>query len=224
MFNPMPTTHTTPIDLRGFHGREFEGVINDSSSTLVSCKGKISVNDNEEVFLCQNIRLGDLADNLLGFKYSWRVQLIGKSTWADSELKSITILDPPSSIDPRWDWKDGEEVAYDDEERKRCRVITDNIVAFICDEGTKAEAITAQMTFREAYEHGYRKLPSPPSRKLTEITEEMFDKTNLIGRKVMFNDTERTVFGMITRSNGRYLCIHDTEYNQLIHKCKLIEE
>jgi hypothetical protein len=71
------------------------------------------------------------------------------------------------------------------------------------------------------YSLGYRKLPT---RKLTEITEEMFDKTNLIGRKVMFNDTERTVFGMITRSNGRYLCIHDTEYNQLIHKCKLIEE
>lgn len=214
----MPTTHTTPIDLRGFHGREFEGVINDSSSTLVSCKGKISVNDNEEVFLCQNIRLGDLADNLLGFKYSWRVQLIGKSTWADSELKSITILDPPSSIDPRWDWKDGEIAIRQKEQYKVCRIHND-IVVFIRDGGA-----TGTYEIEEAYKSGYRKLPSPPTRKLTEITEEMFDKTNLIGRKVMFNDTERTVFGMITRSNGRYLCIHDTEYNQLIHKCKLIEE
>ena len=213
----MPTTHTTPIDLRGFHGREFEGVINDSSSTLVSCKGKISVNDNEEVFLCQNIRLGDLADNLLGFKYSWRVQLIGKSTWADSELKSITILDPPSSIDPQWDWKDGEEVACGSHLQKIFILINGSVIHIVNDKGVVVNSGTPE----GVYSLGYRKLPT---RKLTEITEEMFDKTNLIGRKVMFNDTERTVFGMITRSNGRYLCIHDTEYNQLIHKCKLIEE
>ncbi len=217
----MPTTHTTPIDLRGFHGRECIATING-----IQFNGKISVNKNGSVFICHDIlslkRIND-AEEMFGYKYNYFVQISGDKKYCEY-LKSITILDPPSSIDPRWDWKDGEEVAYDDEERKRCRVITDNIVAFICDEGTKAEAITAQMTFREAYEHGYRKLPSPPSRKLTEITEEMFDKTNLIGRKVMFNDTERTVFGMITRSNGRYLCIHDTEYNQLIHKCKLIEE
>ena len=220
----MPTTHTTPIDLRSYHGREFEGVLNDHDSNDVICKGKICIDKFGDVYLCQNKVKGIRTEDTLGFDYSWIAQESNESSWSTPSVKSITILDPPSSIDPRWDWKDGEEVAYDDEERKRCRVITDNIVAFICDEGTKAEAITAQMTFREAYEHGYRKLPSPPSRKLTEITEEMFDKTNLIGRKVMFNDTERTVFGMITRSNGRYLCIHDTEYNQLIHKCKLIEE
>ena len=39
----MPTTHTTPIDLRGFHGRECEAVLNNEAE--IHCKGKISVND-----------------------------------------------------------------------------------------------------------------------------------------------------------------------------------
>ena len=215
----MPTTHTTPIDLRGFHGREFEGVINDSSSTLVSCKGKISVNDNEEVFLCQNIRLGDLADNLLGFKYSWRVQLIGKSTWADSELKSITILDPPSSIDPRWDWKDGEIAIRQKEQYKVCRIHND-IVVFIRDGGA-----TGTYEIEEAYKSGYRKLPSPPTRKLTEITEEVFDKTNLIGRKVVYDGKEGQVIGMfIHPDESRSITIRGMVGSFTISQLKLIEE
>jgi hypothetical protein len=175
----MPTTHTTPIDLRGFHGREFEGVINDHDNNDVICKGKICIDKLGDVYLCQNKAKGIRTEDTLGFDYSWIAQESNESLWSTPSVKSITILDPPSSIDPRWDWKDGEEVAYDDEERKRCRVITDNIVAFICDEGTKAEAITAQMTFREAYEHGYRKLPSPPSRKLTEMTQEISRRNRL---------------------------------------------
>ena len=210
----MPTTHTTPIDLRSYHGREFEGVITQADIEYKS-KGKISVNNNQEVYCCQNEVNGLDANDKMGFNYSVCVQFQGDSVWNKSCLSSITILDPPSSIDPQWDWKDGEIAIRQKEQYKVCRIHND-IVVFIRDGGA-----TGTYEIEEAYKSGYRKLPT---RKLTEITEEMFDKTNLIGRKVMFNDTERTVFGMITRSNGRYLCIHDTEYNQLIHKCKLIEE
>lgn len=213
----MPTTHTTPIDLRGFHGREFEGVLKDGGRERTA-KGMISVNKSGRVLCCQNEIDGISADNKLGYPFSLCVQFQGDPVWNKSCLTSITILDPPSSIDPRWDWKDGEIAIRQKEQYKVCRIHND-IVVFIRDGGA-----TGTYEIEEAYKSGYRKLPSPPTRKLTEITEEMFDKTNLIGRKVMFNDTERTVFGMITRSNGRYLCIHDTEYNQLIHKCKLIEE
>lgn len=212
----MPTTHTTPIDLRGFHGREFEGVINAHGGN-VSCKGKIFVDKKKRVFLCQNGVNGMIADELLGFKYSWRVQNEDMNKWNAEWLDSITILDPLPSIDPQWDWKDGEEVACGSHLQKIFILINGSVIHIVNDKGVVVNSGTPE----GVYSLGYRKLPT---RKLTEITEEMFDKTNLIGRKVMFNDTERTVFGMITRSNGRYLCIHDTEYNQLIHKCKLIEE
>ena len=211
----MPTTHTTPIDLRGFHGREYEAIIGEE--VLTNVKGKISVNQRGNVYLCQNERAGSEAQDKLGFKYSWIVQLKGDNVFDEKKLKSITILDPPSSIDPQWDWKDGEEVACGSHLQKIFILINGSVIHIVNDKGVVVNSGTPE----GVYSLGYRKLPT---RKLTEITEEMFDKTNLIGRKVMFNDTERTVFGMITRSNGRYLCIHDTEYNQLIHKCKLIEE
>ena len=212
----MPTTHTTPIDLRSYHGREFEGVITQADIEYKS-KGKISVNNNQEVYCCQNEVNGLDANDKMGFNYSVCVQFQGDSVWNKSCLSSITILDPPSSIDPQWDWKDGEEVACGSHLQKIFILINGSVIHIVNDKGVVVNSGTPE----GVYSLGYRKLPT---RKLTEITEEMFDQTNLIGRKVMFNDTERTVFGMITRSNGRYLCIHDTEYNQLIHKCKLIEE
>lgn len=214
----MPTTHTTPIDLRSYHGREFEGVLNG-----IKCKGRISIDSEKDVMFCQNIYKGappfnNDTFNYFGFKYTACAQFSNEPFFVpDRTIHSITILDPPSSIDPQWDWKDGEEVACGSHLQKIFILINGSVIHIVNDKGVVVNSGTPE----GVYSLGYRKLPT---RKLTEITEEMFDKTNLIGRKVMFNDTERTVFGMITRSNGRYLCIHDTEYNQLIHKCKLIEE
>ena len=213
----MPTTHTTPIDLRSYHGREFEGVLNDHDSNDVICKGKICIDKFGDVYLCQNKVKGIRTEDTLGFDYSWIAQESNESSWSTPSVKSITILDPLPSIDPQWDWKDGEEVACGSHLQKIFILINGSVIHIVNDKGVVVNSGTPE----GVYSLGYRKLPT---RKLTEITEEMFDQTNLIGRRVMFNDTERTVFGMITRSNGRYLCIHDTEYNQLIHKCKLIEE
>lgn len=221
----MPTTHTTPIDLRGFHGREFEGVLKDGGRERTA-KGMISVNKSGRVLCCQNEIDGISADNKLGYPFSLCVQFQGDPVWNKSCLTSITILDPPSSIDPRWDWKDGEEVeSDDDEERMKCRVISDNIVAFVFNVGTDKESLSSFKTFREAYNNGYRKLPSPPTRKLTEITEEMFRSTAWYGKKVMVGTIEYDVITVYNLSQDFELFAKGygkttKDYSQ----CKLIEE
>ena len=212
----MPTTHTTPIDLRSYHGRECEAVLNNNAET--HCKGKISVNDNGQVFVCQDVINCTQADDKLGFKYSWSVQRSDQNVFWKENLISITILDPPSSIDPRWDWKDGEEVHYDAERKKVCRIHKD-IVVFVSNGNA-----TGCYTNEEAYKTGYRKIPSPPTRKLTEITEEMFDKTNLIGRKVVYGEKEYSVVGMHIGCGNRFLEFTAVSYHVIISQCKLIEE
>ena len=214
------TTHTTPIDLRPYHGRECEAVLNSSVIGEFKAKGKISVNNDGEVFLCQNEREGCRADEMFGFSYSWGVQEKNELVWDKNHLKSITLLDEPKSINPEWDWKDGEIVAKGGNNFK-CIVLKDNAVCFLDHVTEMSRKI---FSFKGAFDNGYRKLPPPPSRKLVEITEEMFDKTNLIGRKVEFMTATTTVAGMSKNVNGRYLHLNDIEFNQPISQCKLIEE
>lgn len=215
----MPTTHTTPIDLRPFHGRECEAILFSSVIGEFKAKGKISVNNYGDVFLCQNERDGFRADEMFGFSYSWGIQDDTELVWDKNHLKSITILDPPSSIDPRWDWKDGEIAIRQKEQYKVCRIHND-IVVFIRDGGA-----TGTYEIEEAYKSGYRKLPSPPTRKLTEITEEMFDKTNLIGRKVEYEGRDGQVIGMFIHPDGsRSFTLGGVVGSFNISQCKLIEE
>ena len=215
----MPTTHTTPIDLRGFHGREFEGVITQADKGYKS-KGKISVNDNQEVYCCQNEVNGFNANDKMGFNYSVCVQFQDDSVWNKLFLTSITILDQPSSIDPRWDWKDG-EIVYIGGNEHTCHVLKDDLVCFM----SHITGVSRRMfRFKVAYDFGYRKTPSPPTRKLIDITEEMFDKMNLIGRKVEYNEEEYQVSGMIHSEGVRILKVTDTDIWVNISQCKLIEE
>jgi len=216
--NPMPTTHTTPIDLRPYHGREFEGVLKDGS-TERKCKGRVSVNKNMGVFCCQNAIDGIEAENKLGYVFSLCVQFEDEVVFNKIHVTSITILDPLPSIDPRWDWKDGEIAIRQKEQYKVCRIHND-IVVFIRDGGA-----TGTYEIEEAYKSGYRKLPSPPTRKLTEITEEMFDKTNLIGRKVVYDGKEGQVIGMfIHPDESRSITIRGMVGSFTISQLKLIEE
>jgi hypothetical protein len=216
----MPTTHTTPIDLRGYHGREFEGVINGEK-----CKGRISIDAVGDVMLCQNVYNGanpsSLSEfNYYGYKYTCIAQFSGQIYWTTINLTSITILDPPSSIDPRWDWKDGEIVTNEGVEYEVC-FMHKKIIALRDIETNEA---SGSLTLPEAYGAGYRKLPSPPTRKLTEITEDMFDKTNLIGRKVVYEDVEYTITGMNIGCGNRFVVLPGVPSHTIIHKCKLIEE
>jgi len=52
----------------------------------------------------------------------------------------------------------------------------------------------------------------------------MFDKTNLIGRKVEYNDEEYEVFGMIHSIGVRTLKLLMITNAVTISQCKLIEE
>ena len=208
----MPTTHTTPIDLRGFHGRECEAVLNNEAE--IHCKGKISVNDNGQIFVCQDVINCTQADDKLGFKYSWQVQRSDQDVFWKENLISITILDPPSSIDPRWDWKDGEIVENGDNKFEVC-FIHDKIITM---RNIKTNACRLPRTLEEAYRSGYRKLPT---RKLTEITEEMFRSTAWYGKKVMYNGVEQGIYAVHYDVNSFTLIQNgEQDYSQ----CKLIEE
>ena len=213
----MPTTHTTPIDLRSYHGREFEGVLNDHDSNDVICKGKICIDKLGDVYLCQNKVKGIRTEDTLGFDYSWIAQESNESLWSTPSVKSITILDPLPSIDPQWDWKDGEEVACGSHLQKIFILINGSVIHIVNDKGGVVNSGTPE----GVDSLGYRKLPT---RKLTEITEEMFDKTNLIGRKVVCEGSEKRIYGMIDGNGGRKLKITDTDIWVYLSQCKLIEE
>lgn len=216
------TTHTTPIDLRPFHGRECEATIGEH--ILSTEKGKISVSKIGSVFFFNNNRGGSInSEEIENFGYSreWIVQSYHESKWDDTQLKSITLLDEPKPINPEWDWKDGEIVEYEGT-KYMCIRWNDIIVSFVnIDENSSGSLYT----FEEAYLDGYRKLPPPPSRKLVEITEDMFDKTNLIGRKVEYEGRDGQVIGMFIHPDGsRSFTLGGVVGSFNISQCKLIEE
>lgn len=212
------TTHTTPIDLRPYHGRECEAVLNNAGE--LPCKGKISVNKNGAVFVCQNTINCTQAENKLGFKYSWQVQRSDQKVFWDENLISITLLDEPKPINPEWDWKDGEEV-YLRGNKYKCHMLKDDLVCFV----SAATGVCRKLfTLKAAYNHGFRKLPPQPQRKLVEITEEMFDKTNLIGRKVENSGGEEIVIKAISNEDGKRFVSPNKVQWFSISFCKLIEE
>lgn len=210
------TTHTTPIDLRPFHGRECEATIGEH--ILSTEKGKISVSKIGSVFFFNNNRGGSInSEEIENFGYSreWIVQSYHESKWDDTQLKSITLLDEPKPINPEWDWKDGEIVRLNNREYKVCK-IHDDIVVFIVDGRS-----TGSYTNQEAYIKGWRKLPPQPQRNLVEITEEMFRSTAWYGKKVMYNGVEQGVY-VIHYNRGRFVLTQSGE--QHYSQCKLIEE
>lgn len=210
----MPTTHTTPIDLRGFHGREFEGVING-----IKCKGRISIDEVGDVMLCQNVFSGASPSSIgafdsFGYNLTCIAQFSNKDHYASGYISSITILDPPSSIDPRWDWKDGEEVACGSHLQKIFILINGSVIHIVNDKGVVVNSGTPE----GVYSLGYRKLPT---RKLTEITEEMFRSTAWYGKKVMYNGVEQGIYAVHYDVNSFTLIQNgEQDYSQ----CKLIEE
>ena len=192
----MPTTHTTPIDLRGFHGRECEVKTKSGrvikSMILLDFDGDLFVEDASGRFFIQRV----------------------ERNIYNSEVKSITILDPPSSIDPRWDWKDG-EIVYIGGNEHTCHVLKDDLVCFM----SNITGVSRRMfRFKVAYDFGYRKLPT---RKLTEITEEIFRSTAWGNKKVMYNAVEQGIYGVDYYGKCFTLVQNGTQHYS---QCKLIEE
>lgn len=209
------TTHTTPIDLRPYHGRDVKAVIGDYMLTTEI--GRFSVSKSGSVFFCNNSRGSGL--NLediekFGCSRFWIVQCSTDRVWDSTQLKSITILDEPKSINPEWDWKDGEEVECDEIYHEVC-LIHPKIIALI---NKQTNCAYGPYTLEEAYKVGIRKLPPPPSRKLVEITEEIFRSTAWYGKKILYDEKEYTVsavdyeIGSINYAHWKY------------SQCKLIEE
>ena len=60
------------LDLRNSHTQPYKCKIEGKP-----CKGRVSVNENKDAYLCQNEMNGAIAENLLGYKYSWAVQYGG---------------------------------------------------------------------------------------------------------------------------------------------------
>lgn len=57
------------LDLRNSHTQPYKCEIEGTP-----CKGRVSVNKDKNVFLCQNKKCGVPASNKLTYKYSWLVQ------------------------------------------------------------------------------------------------------------------------------------------------------
>lgn len=74
------------------HGQWFKALIKG-----VSCVGRISINKNGDIFLCQNKQNGMQANNKLGFKYSW---CINSGTDESLSLNEIILLEL-SSTEPK---------------------------------------------------------------------------------------------------------------------------
>lgn len=72
------------LDLRNSHTQPYKCKIEGKP-----CKGRVSVNENKAAYLCQNEMNGAIAENLLGYKYSWAVQS-GGSEQTSFKLHDIT--------------------------------------------------------------------------------------------------------------------------------------
>jgi len=211
------TTHTTPIDLREFHGRYVEATIEG-----ITFKGKLSINSKGHVYICHNcfqLKRPNYIEEMFGYDYNYCAQLSGEEVCADS-ITYITILGESKPINPEWDWKDGEEV-YLRGNKYKCHMLKDDLVCF----ASAATGVCRKLfTLKAAYNHGFRKLPPQPQRKLVEITEDMFDKTNLINHRVEFINEDYTVNGMRLASGKRLLSLIGIQAEININECKLIEQ
>ena len=194
------TTHTTPIDLRPYHGRECEIVL--TNGKII--KSKIMLDRDKDLYVKDKNGPVWIQDKQF-------------PTFLKSVIKSITLLDEPKSINPEWDWKDGEEV-YLRGNKYKCHMLKDDLVCF----ASAATGVCRKLfTLKAAYNHGFRKLPPPPQRKLVEITEEMFRSTAWYGKKVMYGELEQGVYAVHYNSGFFTLVQSGTvHYSQ----CKLIEE
>jgi len=208
------TTHTTPIDLRPFHGRYVEATIEG-----ITFKGKLSINSKGHVYICHNcfqLKRPNYIEEMFGYDYNYCAQLSGEEVCADS-ITYITILGESKPINPEWDWKDGEEV-YLRGNKYKCHMLKDDLVCF----ASAATGVCRKLfTLKAAYNHGFRKLPPQPQRKLVEITEEMFRSTAWYGKKVLYGELEQGVYAVHYNSGFFTLVQSGTvHYSQ----CKLIEE
>jgi hypothetical protein len=83
-------------------GKRFKAVI---EGTTVG--GRIQV-ENNDVYLCQNIKDGSNCENKLGYKYSWCVRDGGKSSLLFANVTDIQLIDsPPSEYK---DWQVGDKL------------------------------------------------------------------------------------------------------------------
>ena len=87
------------LDLRNSHTQPYKCKIEGKP-----CKGRVSVNDNKEVYLCQNEIDGIKANNNLGYKYSWNIQH-GDEPFADFKDVDVTnfefITEEELNADPQ---------------------------------------------------------------------------------------------------------------------------
>lgn len=63
-----------------YHGDSIKGKIGHMSSTI-QVDGKLSINNNGDIFFCQNSMSGSIADDLMGYLHSWQLLLKSDGTF-----------------------------------------------------------------------------------------------------------------------------------------------
>lgn len=74
-------------------------------------KGKIRVEDNNSVYLCQNERRGDDARDKYGYKYSWSVLSGSNKELTYSDVSDFVLFpSTPDEIESYKDWQVGDKI------------------------------------------------------------------------------------------------------------------
>lgn len=154
--------NTTMEDLLSCDGRRFRCKI-----TGTPVEGRVRV-EGDRVYLCQNKRDGNDADDKLGYKYSWEVTL-GIEQEHVTEFK-ILPPDTAEEIEAYKDWQVGDRLRKKDGLSRTIEVIFrcgELVVGKFIDTG---RALT-NYTCDELYEDGYRLIVDPaPEEEIVEVT------------------------------------------------------
>lgn len=133
-------------------------------------KGKIRVEDNDSVYLCQNERRGDDARDKYGYKYSWSVLSGSNKELTYSDVSDFVLFpSTPDEIESYKDWQVGDKV----------RLTASTVPYFLAPYGEiifrSGELVVAKLngsasknyTCDEFYELGYRLDIEPLSEEKT---------------------------------------------------------
>lgn len=149
-------------DLLSCDGRRFRCKI-----TGTPVEGRVRV-EGDRVYLCQNKRDGNDADDKLGYKYSWEVT----SGFEQNHVTEFKILPPCTAeeIEAYKDWQVGDRLRKKDGLPRTIEVIFrygELIVGKFIDTG---RALT-NYTCDELYEDGFRLFVDPaPEEEIVEVT------------------------------------------------------
>lgn len=108
---------------------------------------KISINEDGKIYICQNMCDGGVADNKLGYKYSWNIGNI-KDTYISNSIKFLL----PTNKDIKNGVQEDDILIDNRGERKVLGICGKVIILSECNE---FDVVGESFTLKELIEYGY---------------------------------------------------------------------